>query len=818
MKMAISHDFKAAVRGLRRSGSLPAVVVGMLSIAIAAVTVIFSIADAVLIRPIPVTNPDRVMVLWGRDDAHSQSVVEVSISDLRAWRAGQTGFSQIEVFGSVNWGELNVTGPGEPFRATQNFVSAGFFDALGARPILGRTFRREDDIRNAPAVLVLSEDLWRSRFSSDPGIVGRVLTVRDGKKVGTFEVVGVMPSDFRIPAGAEVWIPIGPGLADAENVRAMYALARLRDDATVQSAAAALSTVARNEELENGRSESTMVVVATPLVSHLLGPGRPALLSISGASAVLLLIACANTAGLLLVHGASRRREVAVRLALGARRSQIVRQRLCESVILALAAGTLGVALAYASFDSIVALVPIDVPRLDDAAVDGRALIFTFVVCLIVTVLVGLLPAWQHSAANLMSGLHQRSERGTMNPASVRVRKSLVAAQLAAAVVLLTAAGLFTRNFVSLLQLDLGFDPRRVLTFALAAPESNYDTREKQWQLVDAVLERARAIPNTVAAGAVHLRPFAHGVIGMDSDVIVEGQPLDDQSSRRNPILNWEVATPDYFRAMDIRLLSGRAFNDRDTEKAPPVVIISGLLAARLWPGQDAVGRKLLTYGAPGIEEKKPVWQTVVGVVESARYREVETARFDIYLPYRQAPNPVQHFMVRTEGDPMAIVPRLTAAIAAIDREVTADNITTMERIVGRAFAPWRFSTVIVSTFSIIAVTFAAVGLAALVAYAVTQRTREIGVRVALGAQRRDVIRLLLGEGASLTGIGLAGGVLIAWTLKRSVASLLFAVSPDDTATFVAVALLLLVVSLVAAYLPARRAASIDPAITLRTE
>jgi predicted permease len=627
-----------------------------------------------------------------------------------------------------------------------------------------------------------------------------------------------MPSAFRIPAGAEVWIPIGPGLADAPNVRAMYAVGRLRDDATVRGAAAALSTVARNEELENGHAGSTMVVVATPLVSHLLGPGRPALLSIGGASAVLLLIACANAAGLLLVHGASRRREVAVRLALGAARSQIVRQRLCESVILSLAAGTLGVALAYASFDSIVALVPIDVPRLDQAAVDGRALIFTFVVCLIVTLLVGLLPAWQHDPANLMSGLHQRSERGTMNPASVRVRKSLVAAQLAAAVVLLTAAGLFARNFVSLLRLDLGFDPRGVLTFALAVPESRYATKEKQWQLVDAVLERARAIPNAVAAGAVYLRPFAHGVIGMDSDVIVEGQPLDDQSSRRNPILNWEVATPDYFRAMDIRLLSGRVFTDQDTGKAPPVVIVSDLLAARLWPAQEAVGRRVLTYGAPGIEEKKPVWQTVVGVVESARYREVETPRFDIYLPYRQAPNAVEHFLVRVAGDPMAIVPSLTAAIAAIDHEVTAENITTMERIVGRAFAPWRFSTVIVSTFSLIAVTFAAVGLAALVAYAVTQRTREIGVRVALGAQRRDVIRLLLGEGASLTCIGLAAGVLIAWTLERSVANLLFAASPDDTATFVLVALLLFVVSLVAAYLPARRAASIDPVVTLRAE
>jgi putative ABC transport system permease protein len=816
--MAIGHDFKAALRALRRAGSLPIVVVVMLSIAIAAVTVIFSIADAVLIRPISVTDPGRVMVLWGRDEARSQSVVEIALADLRAWRAGATGFTQIEVFGSVNWGELDVKGPGEPFRATQSFVSAGFFDVFGTRPILGRTFRPEDDSRHAPGVVIVSEGLWRRQFSADAGIIGRLLRVGEGKSARAVEVVGVMPSAFRIPAGAEVWIPIGPGLVEAENVRAMYGVGRLRDTTTPQSAAAALSTIARNEERKNGHPDSSMVVVAMPLLSHLLGPARPALFAIGGASAVLLLIACANAAALLLVQGASRRREVAVRLALGARRSQIIRQLLSEAVVLSLAAGALGVALAYVSFESIVALAPIEVPRLDEAAVDARALTFTFAVCNVVTLLVGLLPAWQHDPANLMSGLHQRSERGTMNPASVRVRKTLVAAQLSAAVVLLTAAGLFTRSFVSLLRLDLGFDPKGVLTFNLAAPESRYDTREKQWQLVDAVLGRAKTLPHVASAGAVHLRPFAFGVIGMDSGVIVEGQPLSDEAFRRNPILNWEVATPDYFSAMDIRLLSGRTFDDRDTEKAPPVVIVSESLAARLWPGQHAVGRRLLTQGAPGIEEKKPVWQTVVGVVETARYREVESARFDIYLPYRQAPDPVQHFMVRVTGEPMAIVPSLKAALVTIDRELTADNVTTMEQIVGRAFAPWRFSTVIVSIFSAMALTFAAVGLAALVAFAVSHRTREIGVRIALGAQRSDVIRLLLGEGAWLACIGLSTGILIAWVVKRSIASMLFGISPDDAATFVGVAALLLIVAMAAAYLPARRAASIDPAVTLRSE
>jgi putative ABC transport system permease protein len=392
-----------------------------------------------------------------------------------------------------------------------------------------------------------------------------------------------------------------------------------------------------------------------------------------------------------------------------------------------------------------------------------------------------------------------------------------VGAQLAAAVVLLTAAGLFTRSFASLLRLDLGFDPRAVLTFDIGAPDSKYDTNEKRWALVDAVLDAAKRAPNVGAAGAVYLRPFAHGVIGMDSNVLLEGQPLIAESFIRNPMVNWEAATPDYFRAMDIRLLQGRFFDDRDHAKAPPVIIVSQSLAVRLWPGQNPIGRRLVTYGAPG-DEKNPGWQSVIGVVEDARYREVETSRFDLYLPYRQAPSHVQHFMLRVSGDPMRAVPALKAAIATVDPDVTVEKVTTMEEIVSRAFAPWRFTTILVSVFSIMALAFAAVGLAALVAYAVAQRTREIGVRVALGAQRRDVIALLVREGVWMITGGLTAGIVTAWILRRSVASLLFGISPEDAATFGGVALLLAVVALLAAYLPARRAAGIDPAVALRSE
>jgi putative ABC transport system permease protein len=750
---------------------------------------------------------------------------ELSVADVRAWRAAQTSLTQIELFGSVNWGELHIMAHGEPFAATMKAVSTGFFDVLGARPILGRTFQPRDDLTGTRRTLILSGDLWRRRFASDPRIVGKVFTVHGRKADTPYEVVGVMPPDFRVPAGADVWIALGPALSEAvtdqkwpaDEVHAMYGIARLQPGVTSEHAAAELSTIEHVQEQKQGAASSASRIVVTPLVSYLVGPARPALFATGGAAAVLLLIGCANATGLLLVQSARRRREVAICVALGAGRWRIVRHRLCESILLSTAAGVVGVVLAYASFGAIVGLVPIEVPRLDQAAIDVRTILFAVVVSTAIALVVGLVPAWRDGTHTVSDVLQQRSETGASGASAVRMRKLLAGTQIAAAVVLLTGASLFTRSFVTLLRVDLGFVPQHVLTFHLGFPESSYAAIEPRRALVDAVLTRARQLPHVSAAGAVYLRPFAHGSIGSDTSVIAEGQPLTPHGAASNPIVNWEVATPDYFSALGIGVLRGRVFTDRDREDAPPVVIVSDALARWLWPGQNPLGRRILTYGARG-NEKHPGWQTVVGVVGNARYREIEAPRFDVYLPYRQAPAPVEDFVVRVAGDPTRAVPQLRAAVAGIAPGVTIESVSTMTQIVDRVRAPWRFNTIVVSVFNVLALTFAAVGLGTVVAYAVAQRRREIGVRMALGAQARDVILLLVRDTAAMTSGGLIAGLLAAWMLRRLVAGMLFGVTPGDAAAFSAAAVVLAIAALLAAWIPAREAVRIDPAVALSGE
>jgi putative ABC transport system permease protein len=816
------RDIRTAWRALSRSGPLPLVIVGMLGLAIATATAIFSIANAVLLRPLPFRDADRLVMLWGRNDAQAQAVMELSLLDYRAWSQTRT-LANLELVSSVNWSH-RITAPGEPFSAAYSAVTGSFFDTLGAPAMLGRTFSRDDDKAGARATAVLSADLWRRRFGSNQAIVGTSITIGEGDDATPHEVIGVMGPDFRFPRGTELWTPARRELAEfarqnkeaTDGVRVFYGVGRLADGVALDSARADLSAILREFEIRNGDRSSRAAVTVTPLLTFFFGPARPAVLAIAAGIIVLVLIACANAAGLLIANGLARRREIAVRLAIGATRAHLLRQSLAEAALLVVSSGVLGVVLASVTFKALVALAPADVPRLDDASINGASLAFAVIVCVITCAVVAVAPAWHFSRAVPADALQHRTYSTTTAPRGGRARKLLVVAQLGAAVVLLAAAGLLAKSFVSLMRADLGFDPRNVVTFHVAAPAPSYDTPAKQRALVERIIGDVEQLPGVVAAGAIYERPFANGPIGMDSGVLLEGQPLTGESVGKNPIVNWESVTTGYFRAMDIRLVRGRYFDQRDVETAPPTIIVSERLAARLWPGQDPIGKRLIS--APFGDKEPLPWQSVVGVVEDARYREIEAPRFDLYLPHRQAFAGVKHFVIRAPQNPAVVAGAIRQRVTQIDAAVTVEGIQMMEDIVGRTVAPWRFSMFVFSTFSVMALAFAAIGLAAVMAYNVKQRTREMGVRIALGARPGQVVRMLVSEGIWLAGAGLAIGLPAAWGLTRFLSSLLFDVTPTDAVTFALVVLVLAAVALIAAYLPARHAAAIDPVGALRAE
>jgi putative ABC transport system permease protein len=555
-----------------------------------------------------------------------------------------------------------------------------------------------------------------------------------------------------------------------------------------------------------------------PILTYIFGTAKTALPLLSAAVIVVLLIACVNVAGLLLARGLARRREIAVRAALGAERRHLLGQLLAEGAVLAVAGTLIGVSVATVTLDALVALIPADIPRLEQTAIDRTVLVFAAAMAAVTALILSVVPAWQLTRPSLAQDLKGAGTGPTGRSTSARTRHVLVAAQVAATFVLLVAAGLCVRSFVRLASLDLGYDPRNVITFMVAGLETAYADLPRRNQAIELLLVRFRRGLPVVAAGAISQRPFEHGSIGNDTGCLLEGQPDTPEAWARNPVLNWQSSTPGYFPAMRIRLLRGRLFDDRDTADSPPVVLISEAMASRTWPGENPVGKRLRTQGTLDGATEPPRWQTVVGVVAAARYREIETPRMDVYVPLRQAPSAAIYFAVRTRTAPESLAPTLRAEIESFDKRLTIGGVMTMEGIVSRTQGPWRFNMLLFSMFAAVALALAAMGLFGLVAYDVHQRWREIGIRMALGATPREVVRLLLARGIALAGIGLLAGLLVSLATVRMLSGLLYGVSATDPATFAAVAALLLGVTLLAGYLPARRAGRLDPLLVLRNE
>ena len=803
-------DLRQALRALLRRPLLFAVAAGALALGIGASTAVFSVVDAVLLRPLPFAEPGRLVLLWQSIPERNAPFVEVSYPYMLGLRARSRTVAAVAAMAGVNSG-FTLGGP-EPVRVDGRIVTGNFFDVLGAHAGLGRTFVEADDKVGVPRVVVVSHGLWQRQFGGDPRLVGRTLEV-DGTPM---TVIGVMPREFRYPTGADLWtplVPVIPEVVNNPNVGWATLVGRVAPGTTVAQAAAELDAITAEQLRIHAPSAPAVKTVLTPLTHEWFGPARPALLVLLGAVLLVLLLACANVSALLLARAAARQREIAVRLALGASRARLVRQLLAEAVIIAAAGGLAGTLMAVWGLHGLLSLVPAEIPRLEDAAIDPRVFAFALVLTGVSALASGLVPALLASRSTLGDVLAEGSRSAGPGARQVRARAVLVATEAAAALVLLAGAGLLTRTFQNLRSVELGFDPRNVLTFEVAGPHGRYDKPEASRELYRELVQKIGAVPGVEATAAVLIRPL-WGKVGMDWPIMVDGQ--SEAEAERNPALNLQIVTHEFFRTMRMPVRQGRTFDDRDTAGVTPVVVVSEALARRYWPGQEAAGKRIRTpMPTPPYEQ---TWMTVVGVMAPARYRELQASRYDVYMSYLQADEGLRHVVVRTTGDPLALTPAVRAAVKSVDGELILTDVTSMAALVDVALGGARFGMQLLSGFALVALLMAALGIYGVVAFVVSRRTREVGIRMALGARAADVLGLVLRQGMAPVLAGLAAGLALALSLGRLGSSLLFEVPPHDVATLAAAAAVLTAAALLACALPARRAARIDPAQALRDE
>ena len=806
----VGGDVRFALRTLRRNLGFAAVVLSTLALGIGATAAIFSVVNAVVLRPLPFHDADRLVVAWG--NLHRPGVEEIpaSAGEYVDYRDRSHAFEAIGAYDTLGF---NLTGRGEPERVEGAVTTASLFTTLGVRAAIGRVFLPEEEQPGRNGVAILGHALWTRRFASDRAIVGQKIAV-DGRPV---EVVGVMPSGFAFPdQTTEIWKPV---LLDADALSAdnrgshgFTLIGRMKRGTTPVQARADLDAVASTfgARFPNNYRDGFSTVVRR-LQDEIVGDTSRALFVLLAAVGAVLLTACANVANLLLARAASRRREVALRTALGAARGRLIRQLLTESLLLASAGGALGLLVARWGVQLLVAAAPAGIPRLHEVGVDARVVAFTAVVSLMTGLVFGLVPAVSASgdAPNdaLKDGARTVAAHG-------RAGRLFVVAEVGLSLVLLVAASLLIRSLTRLQDVRPGFDPDRVLTLRLSLPASRYDTFEKGDRFFDELASQLRAARGVRAVAATNALPFSGA--GGSRSFRIEGRTETRPGEAADEQLR--IVTDGYFGAMRIPIVRGREFTARDTLASPRVAVINEAFARKHFAGQRALGSRL------AFTKDSPVWYEIVGVVGDVKHRGLDAPdRPELYVPYRQplfsnwTVRPM-YFMVRTDGDPLAAAAVVRRAIAHIDPDQPISDVRSMSARVERSLAARRFDTVLLGIFAALAASLAAVGVYGVSAYAVTERTHEIGVRLALGATRRDVLALVLRQGLGMAAAGAAAGVAVSLAVVRLIASQLYAVAPADPATFVAVPLMVILVALAACYLPARRATRVDPVFALRAE
>ena len=801
-----------ALRTLAKSRGFTVVAILTLAIGIGANSAIFSVVNAVLLRQLPYADPDRLVLLWGSGQADSDRRNQISFTDMDDWRRQNHVFEDVATY--EHW-DAGMAGDFAPERVPGMQVSDGYFSLMRGTPLLGRVLLPEDQIAGKDYVVVLGYGLWKRKFGGDPKVVGRTVEM-SGRP---YTIVGVMPASFRpLPASlvgkhAELYRPVAEKHDDHERAsRHLRAIARLKPGVTTAQAQAEMDLLARRQAAGHPESDKGRGVRVVTLRDDLVRNLRQALLVLQGAVCFVLLIACANMANLLLARSAGRRKELAIRSALGAGRFELTRQALTESMLLALAGGTCGLWLASWGTDLLQKLGTTVIPELAGIQLDGRVLVFTLAISLATGVLFGLAPVLQ-AAPDAIEGLKaggRSTGGGTANPA---VRRALVISQMAVALVLLAGAGLLVRSFARLQGVQPGFEPGNVLTGNLALPEVQYPTAPKQVAFYRAAIERIRQLPGVRYAAAVSVLPESTNFDTTATQIEGHNVPPGEE-----PYLDRYIVTPDYFRALSIPLVRGRLFTERDNAQVPMVALIDETAARMYWQGQDPLGKRFRVGGFDMPMDKAP-WRTVVGVVRDVyQYGLDAQLSAQLYFPHAQFPTRYMTLVVKCAGNPAQLAVGVRARVRTVDKNQPLYDVATMEEVMAEATAGRRFSLVLLAIFSAVALSLAAVGIYGVVSYSVTQRTQELGTRMALGARRRDILRLVLGQGMAMILAGAGAGVAAALLLTRFLAGLLFGVSATDAAAFGGATVVLMAVGLAACYLPARRAARADPMAALRWE
>jgi putative ABC transport system permease protein len=810
------QDLRFGLQMMMKNPGFTFVAVITLALGIGANTAIFSVVNATLLRPLPYPQPEQLVLIQERNK--SLTSMSVSYPNFIDYREQNQVCERMAAF---RWRGMDLTGGNEPERLIGLEVSAGFFETLGVSPIHGRTIRSEEDRDGAQPVVVIGHDLWARRSNSDPNLVGRGVTINGISHM----VIGIMPPGFLFLGEAQLWTPLGlraRSMMDRGDHQELHAMARLKPGIQLDQARADLGAIARRLELQYKASNEGVGVNINSLTEDVVGYIRPTLRTLFGAVGLVLLIACANVANLLLARAAARRKEMAVRAALGAGRSRLIRQLLTESALMAAIGGALGIELAYWTVRLLktTSFVSGSLPRAEEINIDGRALLFTLALSLLTGIIFGLAPALQASRADVHEALKEGWTGAAGGFSSNRVRSLLVVVEIALAMVVLIGGGLMLQSFIRLMRIDPGFKPDDALVMDMALPPARYPAGESQTAFYQRLLERIGKLPGVQAAGLASPLPFS----GRDSQssAIQDGAPF----ARENIVLSdFYTVSPDYFQAMGVRLIKGRSFTERDTESAPLTIVVDEMTAQRFWPNQDPIGARMafefiLRENAPPL----PRWREVIGVVGHVKhYGLTAESRQQIYVSYLQMPHynqgmlPQMSLILRAPDD-TSLISAARSEVLALDRNLPVYNVRTMDQALSNSVARTRLSMWLMGAFALTGLLLAASGIFGLVSYTVTQRRHEIGVRRALGAQSRDVLRLIVGRGMRLALVGVALGLVASFGLTRLISSLLVGIDATDPLTFGAVALLLLLVSLVAAFVPSRRATKVDPLVALRSE